>query len=88
MLHLDTASRSVVDGDPRLVVDAAECLSLGLQTRRARPQKVFSGDHHGPAWRRPLRARATPSINGLLKCDYVPELHLRLASPPQLYRLE
>ena len=51
-LNPDAASRSVVDFDPRLVADAAECLSLGLQTRRARPKSFL---------RRPPRARKRPS---------------------------
>ena len=51
-LNPDAASRSVVDFDPRLVADAAECLSLGLQTRRARPKSFL---------RRPPRARRRPS---------------------------
>ena len=51
-LNPDAASRSVVDFDPRLVADAAECPSLGLQTRRARPKSFL---------RRPPRARKRPS---------------------------
>ena len=51
-LNPDAASRSVVDFDPRLVADAAECLRLGLQTRRARPKSFL---------RRPPRARKRPS---------------------------
>ena len=51
-LNPDAASRSVVDVDRRLVVGATECLSLGLQTRRARPKSFL---------RRPPRARRRPS---------------------------
>ena len=42
----------LIDFDPRLVADAAECLSLGQQTRRARPKSFL---------RRPPRARRRPS---------------------------
>ena len=51
-LNPDTASRSVVDVERQLVADAAECLSLGQQTRRARPKSFL---------RRPPRARRRPS---------------------------
>ena len=52
--------RSIVDGDPRLVVDAAECLSLGLQTRRARPKSFLRRPPR--AWRRPsARVLTAPS---------------------------
>ena len=51
-LNPDAASRSVVDVDRRLVVGATECLSLGLQRRRARPKSFL---------RRPPRARKRPS---------------------------
>eukprot|EP00964_Phaeocystis_antarctica_P112070 scaffold76276_cov71-Phaeocystis_antarctica.AAC.3 len=46
------ASRSVVDFNPRIVADAAKCLSLGKHTRRARPKSFL---------RRPPRARRRPS---------------------------
>jgi hypothetical protein len=58
-LNPDAASRSVVDFDPRLVADAAECLSLGLQTRRARPKSFL---------RRPPRARKRPSEPSCYRC--------------------
>eukprot|EP00964_Phaeocystis_antarctica_P138899 scaffold103566_cov32-Phaeocystis_antarctica.AAC.1 len=43
---------SVVDFNPRIVADAAKCLSLGKHTRRARPKSFL---------RRPPRARRRPS---------------------------
>ena len=58
-LNPDAASRSVVDFDPRLVADAAECPSLGLQTRRARPKSFL---------RRPPRARKRPSEPSCYRC--------------------
>eukprot|EP00964_Phaeocystis_antarctica_P118514 scaffold82314_cov36-Phaeocystis_antarctica.AAC.2 len=49
---LPSDARSVVDLNPRIVADAAKCLSLGKHTRRARPKSFL---------RRPPRARRRPS---------------------------
>ena len=40
-LKPDAASRSVVDVDPELVVDAAKRTGLGAQARRARPKSFL-----------------------------------------------
>ena len=87
-LNPDAASRSVVDFDPRLVADAAECLSLGLQTRRARPKSFL---------RRPPRARKRPSEPSCCRFQaarnatmwrYTPRLHrlYRLGAAPRRRR--
>ena len=62
------ASRSVVDVDRRLLVGAAECLSLGLQTRRARPKSFLRRPPRGR--RRPRLSHSAGGIYGA-KCDYV-----------------
>ena len=60
-------SRSFVDVDPQLVVDAAECLGLGVQTRRARPKSCLRRPPR--AWRRPSERSAERSLRpGMRLC--------------------
>ena len=76
----DAASRFFVDFDPRLVADAAECLSLGLQTRRARPKSFLTPIHISGARRGCLSLgrggeNPTETVN---RWQYI----LRTACPP------